>query len=69
MHVWQPIFDGGFGLLPVGTHLWSRLAVEALQSRLPGYNASWVHVARALVKVMGSAPGGGVWQFALCDRP
>lgn len=62
--------DGGFGLLPVRTHLWSRLAVEALQLLLPGYSAPWVHVARALVdKVMGAAPGGGVWQFALCDRP
>jgi hypothetical protein len=61
--------DGGFGLLPVRHHIWSRLAVEAAQLLSPVSTAPWVQVARSLIsRLMGDAPGGGVWQFALCDR-
>jgi hypothetical protein len=61
--------DGGFGLLPVRAHLFSRLAVDAVRMVFGNSGVPWVAAGRALLQ--HHAPqvrGGGCWALALCDR-
>eukprot|EP00775_Hariotina_reticulata_P015318 gene15318-biopygen5957 len=61
--------QGGFGLLPLREHMFSRWACEAARL-LVGVDATpWIAIGRALLtRLLGPVPGGGVWSLALCDR-
>jgi hypothetical protein len=61
--------DGGFGLLPVRAHLFSRLAVDAVQLMCGNAGKPWVAAGRALLRHhVPQVAGGDQWALALCDK-
>ena len=63
--------DGGFGLLPVQQHLFSRWACEAVQLLLGDAAKRWIAAGRAVLRHCadaGPAIAGSVWDLALCGR-
>jgi hypothetical protein len=62
---------GGFGLLPVQQHLFSRWACEAVQLLLGDAAKRWIAAGRAVLRHCadaGPAIAGSVWDLALCGR-
>eukprot|EP00775_Hariotina_reticulata_P015309 gene15309-biopygen4070 len=61
--------QGGFGLLPLREHMFSRWACEAARLLVDADATPWIAIGRALLtRLLGLVPGGGVWSLALCDR-
>eukprot|EP00775_Hariotina_reticulata_P015021 gene15021-biopygen618 len=61
--------QGGFGLLPLREHMFSRWACEAARLLVGADATPWIAIGRALLtRLLGPVPGGGVWSLALCDR-
>jgi hypothetical protein len=61
--------DGGFGLLPVRAHLFSRWAVDAVQLLFGSDQRPWVAAGRVLLAHhVPVVPGGEVWGLVLCDK-
>jgi hypothetical protein len=61
--------DGGLGLLPVQSHLFSRLACEGVQILVGRDDKPWVTAGRALLRhCVPSVPDGGWWGLALCSK-
>eukprot|EP00775_Hariotina_reticulata_P001504 gene1504-biopygen2853 len=61
--------QGGFGLLPLREHMFSRWACVAARLLVGADATPWIAIGRALLtRLLGPVPGGGVWSLALCDR-
>jgi hypothetical protein len=61
--------QGGFGLLPLREHMFSRWACEAAQLLVGGDATPWLAIGRALqAHLLRPLGGDGVWSLALCGH-
>jgi hypothetical protein len=67
--------EGGFGLIPLNLHLWSRWACEARDLLIGASNAPWIALAKALWREWSQqqeprvrAGGSSIWGLLLCAR-